>query len=443
MKSNLKKLVVLVGMAVLAAASLHAQDSKALVEALVKKGVLTDQEAEEIRADLVKEFNTTSAGKLEVSKHVKQLKIYGDGRWRYEYVGQEGQANGTNNLHNWQARYRIRLGADYAFTDNFKAGFELESSTQNDGANQTIGSGFGKFGVNVGLLYLSYKPWDFLTVTGGKIRNPFYTTDVLWDTDVAPEGAAELFSWNVGDQWTVGLTAGQFNYTENTDSAGLTGSSSTKMQDSWIYAAQVPVTYQFGKFESVTVAPAFYKFTGNNASTVITGSPSSLGTLSAENLNIITAPGDVSFKVLNKKAKFYWDFAYNVSGESRIHQTYGIVNQNNDLSDNVAWLAGFQLGDNKKKGDWLVGIDFRQIGLGSVDPNLNDSDFGNGNLNQQGLKLRAGYNFTDFLQGGVSYFNTWNLKENIATTGQTPNTVGGLNNVNATTRLQLDVVWKF
>lgn len=445
MKSNLKRWSLFLGAALVAVAPLQAQDSRALVDALVKKGVLTDQEAEEIRADLTKEFNTTSAGKLNVGSHIKQLKLYGDARWRYEYVGQDGQANGSNNLHNWQARYRIRLGAEYAFKDNFSGGFELDSSTANDSGNQTIGQGFGKNSINVGLLYLTYKPWDWLTVTGGKIRNPFYTTDLVWSNDLYPEGAAELFNWNVSDQVSVGLTAAQFNYTENTDSAGLSGSSNSKLQDSWIYAAQVPVTYKFGKFESVTVAPAFYTYTGNNASSVVTGSPSSTGTLSATNLNVVTAPGDVSFKLFKQKAKFYWDFAYNTSGEARIHQVYGIVNQNNDLTDSVAWLAGFQLGDSKKKGDWLVGVDYRQVGLGSIDPNISDPSWGNGYLNQQGIKLRTSYNFTDFLTGGVTYYNTWNLKENIATTPaavQAVNTTG-LNGVNATSRLQLDLTWKF
>lgn len=443
MKSNLKTLVAWVGMAILAVSSLHAQDSKALVEALVKKGVLTDQEAEEIRADLVKEFNTTSAGKLEVGSHIKKLKLYGDARWRYEYVGQDGQVNGSTNSHNWQARYRIRLGAEYAFKDNFSGGFELDSSTANDSGNQTIGAGFGKFAINVGLLYLTYKPWDWATVTGGKIRNPFYTTDLVWSNDLYPEGAAEILKWDLSDQWSIGLTAAQFNYTENNDSGSLTGND--KLQDSWIFAAQVPVTYQFGKFESVTVAPAFYSYTGNSAATVVTGSPSSTGTLSATNLNIITAPGDVSFKLFSKKAKFYWDLAYNTSGEARIHQVYGIVNQNNDLTDSLAWLAGFQLGDSKKKGDWLVGLDYRQIGLGSIDPNISDPSWGNGYLNQQGIRLRTSYNFTDFLTGGVTYYNTWNLKENINTsaTNQNGNTVGGLNGVNTTSRLQLDLVWKF
>jgi hypothetical protein len=442
MKCNLKKLVALVGMTVLAVSSLHAQDSGALVEALVKKGVLTDQEAEEIRADLTKEYATTSAGKLNVSSHITQLKLYGDARWRYEYDSSTKQSDGTINSTQWRGRYRIRLGADYTFTDKFKAGFELESATDNDSANQTTGNGFGKSSINVGLLYLTYKPWDFVTLTGGKMKNPLYTTDLLWDPDINPEGAAEIFSWNVNDQFTVGLTAAQFYYVDNRESVSTTGSNNTNSnQDSWIFAAQIPMTYKINKDISATIAPSFYTRTGgstitSSTTTLSVGSPQLYNLEANDYLNQIAAPGDVSFKLIGQKAKFYWDFVYNASGEDRIKNVYAVspASQNLDLRDDIAWLVGFQIGDNKKKGDWLVGVDFRQTGLGSVDPNLADSDFGDGYLNQQGVKIRTGYNFTDFLSGNITYFNTWNYKETLSATTAT---------INTTNRLQLDLNWKF
>ena len=45
-----------------AAAASQAQDAGALVDALVRKGILTDQEAEEIRAEMTRDFTNTSAG---------------------------------------------------------------------------------------------------------------------------------------------------------------------------------------------------------------------------------------------------------------------------------------------------------------------------------------------------------------------------------------------
>lgn len=451
MHSNLRGLIALIGLTVCTVLPIRAQDSGALVDALVKKGVLTDQEGEEIRADLTKEYATTSAGKLNVSSHIKQLRLYGDGRWRYEYNATDAQNGGTGSSHNWRARYRIRVGIDYAFTDNFSAGFELESSTQNDGAMQTIGNGFGKSGINVGLLYLTYKPWDFVTLTGGKIKNPFYTTDMLWDPDVNPEGAAEIFSWNVDDALTVGLTAGQFNYTENTDSA-TTGQDTNK--DSWIFGAQVPVTWKVTKNVTAIVAPSIYVWTPGSTATLTssgttpsTGSPAMIATNGADYLNIIAAPGEVGFKAFGQKTKFYWDLTYNLTGRDRIDAVYlaganaNYKRSNLDLTDSAAWLVGLKVGENKKKGDWSVSGDFRQVGLGAVDPNLADSEWGNGYPNQQGVKVTAVYNFTDFLTGGLNYYSTWNYKQELLLPSAAAGS--GLTAANATQRYQAEITWKF
>ncbi|MEP7248656.1 MAG: hypothetical protein ABI787_02625, partial [Spartobacteria bacterium] len=54
----------------------HAQDNGALLELLVKKGLITDQEAQAVRADLVKESKATSAGKLKLSTPVTELELY-------------------------------------------------------------------------------------------------------------------------------------------------------------------------------------------------------------------------------------------------------------------------------------------------------------------------------------------------------------------------------
>ena len=88
---SFKWLALLCGVSIGAATLAHAQDSGPLIDALVKKGILNDQEAEEIRADLIKDFGTTSAGKLNLSSALTELKLSGDARVRYENrSGQNG-----------------------------------------------------------------------------------------------------------------------------------------------------------------------------------------------------------------------------------------------------------------------------------------------------------------------------------------------------------------
>src|SRR5471032_2525049 len=91
MKTPTKRIIALVGLLALGLTAVKAQSDGALLDALVKKGVLSDQEAEDIRASEAKDYATTSAGKLTLSDHITQLKLYGDARFRYEYLDEEPQ----------------------------------------------------------------------------------------------------------------------------------------------------------------------------------------------------------------------------------------------------------------------------------------------------------------------------------------------------------------
>src|SRR6187401_707000 len=93
---------------VLSSLGVQAQDNGALLDLLVKKRVLTDQEAEEIRGELTKDYSGTSAGKLKMSQPLTELEIYGDGRVRYEVRnGNSGPPNAfVTNPNDTQQRNR-------------------------------------------------------------------------------------------------------------------------------------------------------------------------------------------------------------------------------------------------------------------------------------------------------------------------------------------------
>src|SRR5438445_8448010 len=94
--------------------SIHAQDAGALLDLLVRKKIITDQEAEEVRAELTKETATTSAGKWKLSAPITELELYGDVRMRYEYRGGRTADNTPTTPNDWQERererYRLRIG---------------------------------------------------------------------------------------------------------------------------------------------------------------------------------------------------------------------------------------------------------------------------------------------------------------------------------------------
>ena len=154
--------------------------------------------------------------------------------------------------------------------------------------------------------------------------------------------------------------------------------------------------------------------------------------------------GDFKFPVGPVIGKFYWDFAYNITGSERAHDVYGI--QEGSFQDSTTWLAGFQLGELKRKHDWYVSADYRQYGVGSLDPNLNDPNFALSRLNTQGIRINLGYNIESWLKAEVWYYGAWNLEKNIHNLNSTEASNGTIRNfydANAVQNLFLQLTASF
>ena len=550
MKSVTKRMIALAGVLAIGLVAARAQSDGALLDALVKKGVLSDQEAEDIRADETKDYSKTSASKLQIGDYVKKLQFYGDGRLRFDALSQHMQYPTTSAI-NDRERYRLRFGLVYTYSDQLSAGFELRSGTAGDTANQSFGGSFADASINVSKIYIQYKPIDWATLIAGKFTNPLYTTtDMVWADDLTPEGGAETISYTFplggGSEpvvtrdpkdtksiapaasapsdmsLTVGWIGAQYVYVNNNESNyGIAKPYAGNSNDAFVIANQIPVTWKVTDDLTVKVVPGFTTYIGggntNYAGDVAQGvnnagtppAPSySFGTANSsadpvfysphafDDLNVVSAPGEVDYKVLGQNLRTYWDFNWNASARERVSNVYlgaggpftaaggaspgggaagfgnspssavggyavapsaatvaAIRKQNQQLGDGVAWAIGQQIGQNKKKGDWSLLGEFRQVGLGALDPNTNGTDFANSYSNQQGVKVKGVYNFTDYLTLGVTYYNTWDYKNNLfsalggatAAGSAAPNagSTQYLVSQSSTQRVQVDLGWKF
>jgi hypothetical protein len=300
-------------------------------------------------------------------------------------------------------------------------------------------------------------------VVAGKQANPFYTTDLVWDPDIFPQGLVEridfhkLFDLSFGEPGyskeskasvapppepspnalELSLIAGQFIFYDNNEFNQVTAATGNIKNDAYEFETQLLARLKLGKGFAFTVAPAV--FITNDAEVGAAGNPAiALNNQNAFNGSqrdelILLAPGDLSFKLGKLPVKLYWDLAYNVNGNDRWNNVYGPLFSDvtfnaartavtgfpassrvgPSFSDNLAWLAGIQIGQNKKQGDWSIFGNYRQIGLTSIDPNINDSDFALSNLNVQGFKFGLAYNLTDYAVLALTGYITWNLTENL------------------------------
>src|SRR3989440_9891852 len=134
---------------------LRAQDAGALLDLLVRKKLINDQEAEEVRAELTKETATTSGGKWKLSSPITEIELYGDIRLRYQYNGGQTDdnsplarpANGIAGKDDWQERererYRLRLGLRGTLAADWLFGLRFETNASSRSTNVTFGDDSG------------------------------------------------------------------------------------------------------------------------------------------------------------------------------------------------------------------------------------------------------------------------------------------------------------
>ena len=149
----------------------------------------------------------------------------------------------------------------------------------------------------------------------------------------------------------------------------------------------------------------------------------------------------------NLKLKLYGQAAYNFKGGARDAQEYAnptvagytTARGLDGTTDKLAFSTGFTLGTDyqiKKNGDFVFLAEYWQVGLGSVDPNLNDSDWNFSRLGFRGVKIAASYGFYSWLIGSVTYYGSTNL-------GSEKNLNIAAGNYNASQIIQFDLTTRF
>ena len=181
-----------------------------LVQALVTKGVLTEEEALPLLKGRENDIQLADkkvkkAAKLSVSDAIDSATLYGDIRIRYEDRSGSGVSGATSPNVDEQrdrARYKVTLGVKTEtgdwYTDLALAmGGTGRSDNATFGSSATAGAIDGKQGVNIKRAMIGWKATDWLTLEAGRMNNPLYTTPMVWDADLNFEGLAEKVNYKM------------------------------------------------------------------------------------------------------------------------------------------------------------------------------------------------------------------------------------------------------
>lgn len=383
--------------ALLAATLAGAEERKPLEDVLVEKGVITKDEAESVQA-------------RRFANWVDLMTFSGDFRLRDESFWR----NAPTETDRHRDRFRLRVGADLKVED-LTVGIRLASGTgEQVSTNQSFDSLSSEKGLWIDRAYLRWHGAgsQWLTVTGGKMPNPFFTvasTDAMWDEDVNPEGFAENVSVAFGGSNKVFVNLAQIVLDE--DSAG--GLSS----DQWLFGQQVGVVVEPAKDTTTTLAVTYYNFTnvegsslgqavcnpGNTrvATVPATTCPGTTDPIALLNdYNVLDVTGHLGIKAGGLPIAFMGDYLFNTANPK---DALG------GETDDTAYHVGVIVGKAADAETWELAYFHKVMGTDATVADLADADFGTGGTDRRGDIVWLAYNPTKYLQAKAKFFNTEKL----------------------------------
>ena len=454
--------------ATLAAATPAAgQSVDALLDLLVRKGVLTSQEAGELRPQAQPEFATAFAARTGMPDWVTAFKINGDFRGRYENFF----SSNDTFVQRTRFRYRARLGFTAVLKENLEVGLRLASGDVDNAAsitsganplslNQTLQNNASKKGVFMDLAYLKWSPWITPALssafTFGKMPNPGTFTPMIYDVNYTPEGGALQLSCHLGSQHTLSLASGAFVLDEIASSSSdpFMLNNQVALKSTWsktfntsCSAASLWIRH-VGELSNSSVP----NWNGGNTRVIPPGSLPAAA-YPKYNFNPVVLDGSATYN-LAQFPLYPGCFPITVGGEYMVNPgapAQDWINGVHTATGNFAYNLGVAFGKASQQGTWEINYTWRYLGANSWYEEMTGNDFGAYNqYSQPGSDLKPGYTTGTNVKGHIvrlsyapfnmlvlnaTYFLTHVINEQL---------------VNATTtwdsqmnRIQLDAVVKF
>jgi hypothetical protein len=307
-------------------------------------------------------------------------------------------------------RYRARLGMLARITETWSTGFRLTSGNTTDpvSTNQTLGNYSNRGLVTLDRAYLRWDPSERWTVSGGRMPNPYFHTDLLWDEDLTFEGAYGSFRPRLNDSLRAFVTVGGYLVQHQSPTA-TTPDPKTKTLvgiqagGDWDWSSQGKLRlglawYDYDNIHGIRnptlnsqiydwTAPAFRQKGNTTFNIDNDGNPATNKFALAPKFSIVNLTGSVDLSYFEPfNIRLIGDYAKNIGYDrEEIRQRTGL-----DVPAKTnAWRAGVLLGKPEVRAwkDWHVFVDYRYIQRDAVLDAFTDSDFNLGGTNTKGYTI--------------------------------------------------------
>lgn len=392
-----------------------ADSTDEIVSALVNKGILTEEEGQQLLQGHEQEQKSQkSGGRLTISEFIDNATVYGDIRVRGERRDGENAAgaDGTRDRARYKLTFGIKTKANDFYTDLALA---MGAGGRSDNATFAGDSNFNSLNDKESLFVkramIGWNVTDWLNLEAGRINNPLYTTSMVWDGDLTFEGLAEKAKFKVGNA-DVFLTAAQSSYIGDHKRYDGSGDRSTAELLAFQAGARFPVTDAVSAKAAITYTTYLHDQNRNTgvfspASDTASAATAAARSIGINDLDTIEVPFEVNWMAASTIGfRVFGDYVNNLSGNDRADAACAVdATVCGAGSDHDGWMLGIGIGSAKdlaafesnkmKKGDWNAKLWYQNVGAYAVDANAVDSDFFDSRVNMEGIVLKTQYNVRD------------------------------------------------
>ncbi|HJP97140.1 MAG TPA: putative porin, partial [Rhodanobacteraceae bacterium] len=409
---------------------------------------------EATEAEQEQKSRTAAAASLKVPEVLKSMELYGDLRLRYENRIARAASDTATSEERQRWRYAFRVGVRGDVNPDFFYGLRLDTGTYGRSAWVTMAddntggspatskasqSNKTSDAVAVGLAFIGWRPVDWMQVVAGRQGNPLFTSSMVWDPDINPEGLSEKFNYKMNDNATLFATAGQFLYSQvgkrtGAWTGGLLDSPNPGLgssQSAMLFAYEAGAAYRFTVDTTARVAVNYYKYRLTTDETVFNsdfqGSGGSVADLGIRNLQVVEIPIEVRFPIADLSGAVFGEYAWNIDGRKRAaaSATPGSDRENKAMMIGLSLAssgvpqglsAGPTLNSSARKGTWEVRGYYQRIQQFALDQNMIDSDFFE-RTNMAGYFIAGAYSPANGIIATLRYGNAKRLNEAMGTGG--------------------------
>jgi hypothetical protein len=389
--------------------SAQAGEIDLLLQKLVEKGVITAGEAQQIGTE------TKEQVKKEIAKGtysslpawVQNTKLKGDFRLRLQ--NNHPKVTGNTENERLRARLRLRLGLESKVNDKLLVAFGLATGTTDatsyDAArstNQSFQDSFAKKAIDLDYAYVKYAATPWATLTGGKMKFlPWEPTDLIWDTDITPEGAAVELNKKLNDKTSVFMNTAGFVIDEL----------SSESSDPVMYVIQPGMNYQFTDRVALKGAFAYYDFS-NIKGRILDGSQGT-NTRTSGPTGLM-----YNFRPINPALEINIKQPFKGLGVSFLDipslSLFGEYVHNLAISESknrTGFSTGFKFGAEKIAGwgDWDVKYIYAQLEKDAVPDILPDSDRYSGKTGVRSHEIMVNYGLGKNTSLSFDMYRSWSL----------------------------------